>query len=382
TLASQMAPATGESRSIEAACRGTDRPLTGSVSWRTFPGWEAAYTEFEDPRPTAPPEIPLQEGAVWPLDPPEEDAPNPVLIQDETQPPGRYREHTLVKAMKDAGIGRPSTYARTIEKLEEREFVEPRDGALAPTERGRAIWLDAAPLYALGEEGEDAAELFSTDFTAEMEAGLDRVATGQEAAAERWERWRELVRALHEAARERKDSGASTLKQHEQLRRFLANAPASFADAIPGGEMEALSYREAGALIQAMREAGVDPAPTEAQMGYLRRLLDDLDLPEEERAEILGVDDPDGIRTAGHASGVIDELQRIFDERRPPSGKQRRFIEDLLKETGVTPEEAAALVGVASLDDLTGGREGTASALIEALEERKRADAAGAEGGA
>ncbi|HSG48860.1 MAG TPA: type IA DNA topoisomerase, partial [Longimicrobiales bacterium] len=122
TLASQMAPATGESRSIEAACRGTDRPLTGSVSWRTFPGWEAAYTEFEDPRPTAPPDIPLREGAVWPLDPPEEDAPNPVLIQDETQPPGRYREHTLVKAMKDAGIGRPSTYARTIEKLEEREF--------------------------------------------------------------------------------------------------------------------------------------------------------------------------------------------------------------------------------------------------------------------
>ena len=64
TLASQMRPATGASLSIEAECEGLDRPLTTSIAWRTFPGWEAAYREFEPQRPTAPPEIPLTAGVV------------------------------------------------------------------------------------------------------------------------------------------------------------------------------------------------------------------------------------------------------------------------------------------------------------------------------
>ncbi|MEJ2540678.1 MAG: type IA DNA topoisomerase, partial [Gemmatimonadota bacterium] len=155
TLASQMAPSTSASRSIEARTDGLDRPLTGTVSWRTFLGWEAAYREFEPDRPTAPPELDLEPGAVWALDPETEDQPNPLLVEDETQPPGRYRPHTLIRAMKDAGVGRPSTYSRTVDKLEERGYVELEDGALVPTVRGRAVWLDAAPLYAREGDGEE-----------------------------------------------------------------------------------------------------------------------------------------------------------------------------------------------------------------------------------
>jgi hypothetical protein len=280
--------------------------------------------------------------------------------------------------MKEAGIGRPSTYARTVDKLEERGYLEQDGGALVPTERGRSVWLEAAPLYSReaedGEEGaSDAAELFDAEFTALMEDGLDDVARGATPAPAQWEAWRDLVRDLHEAARERKKSGASTPRQRQLLRRLLENAPGSPARAVEiPEELADLTYREAQELTSQLREAGVEPAPSEKQIVLIERLLEDLELDDEERDEVVGSTGVGGIRTTGRASEVIDELQRITDERRPPSAKQRRFIEGLMEETETSEAEAAALVEVESLDDLTGGREGTASALIDRLTERKK----------
>ncbi|UCC25654.1 MAG: type IA DNA topoisomerase [Gemmatimonadales bacterium] len=375
TLASQMAPSTSAARDVEATCAGLDRPLTGTLSWRTFLGWEAAYREFEPQRPTAPPDVPLAEGAVWTLDPGREGEPNPELVEDETRPPARYRAHTLIKAMKDAGIGRPSTYSRTVDKLEERGYVQEEDGAVAPTVRGRAVWLDAAPLYARGAEHEDRAELFSPEFTATMETGLDQVAAGEVQAPERWEAWRDRVRDLHEAARERRNAGGSTPKQHQMLGRLLANlTDASDVGPIPE-DLEGLSYRDAQDLTARLRQAGVEPAPSPAQLDYVDTLLEDLALDEEELGDILGEGGIESIRTTSQASRILDVLSALYEERRPPSAKQRKFIEGLLKETGTSEAEAAELVGVPSLDELTGGSEGTASALIDELEARKKATA-------
>jgi hypothetical protein len=368
TLASQMAPAASASRTVEAECRNFERPLSGSISWRTFLGWESAYREFLPAQPTAPPDIPLAVGSVWSLDQGSKENPNPVLIEDATKPPGRYRPHTLIGAMKDAGIGRPSTYSRIGEKLEERGFVENEGGALAPTLRGRTVWLDAAPLYALEEQ--TAAELFSTSYTAEMEEGLDKIAQGEASAPSLWEKWRDHIRNLHEAARARRNSGGSTLRQRQSLARLLENAPDSEGRT---KDLASLSYEQAKSLMAELRDAGVEPAPSEAQLDLVRKLLEDLALTEEEQKEILPGGTMEVFRTAGQASAAIEELKRLHDERKPPSAKQRRFIDGLLKETATAEEEAAALVGVASLQDLTGGREGTASALIDALEARKKA---------
>ncbi|HSM04164.1 MAG TPA: type IA DNA topoisomerase [Longimicrobiales bacterium] len=393
TLASQMAPSVSASRSIEAACKGLDRPLTGTVSWRTFLGWEAAYREFEPERPTAPPPVDLTPGAVWSLDAPTDEQPNPLLVEDETRPPGRYRPHTLIRAMKDAGIGRPSTYSRTVEKLEGKGYVEMEDGALVPTARGRAVWLDAAPLYAQegrndastnGTDGGGASpssassdgdaprgpgvELFSTEFTAAMEEGLDEVARGETPAPARWEDWRDKIRTLHEAALAQKKAGGATVRQQRLLARILENASPDDlpADARPE-DPSALTYQEAQTLIQGLREAGVQPAPSEAQLTLIRRLLEDLELEATERDEVLGEAGVEGLRTSGAASRVIDELQRLHDERQPPSPKQRSYIESLMEDADVSAEEAAGLAGVDSLEDLTGGREGSASRLIEEL---------------
>ncbi|MEK9500351.1 type IA DNA topoisomerase [Gaopeijia maritima] len=371
TLASQMAPSVTATRSLRATAEGFDRPLTGSVSWRTFDGWEAAYSEFLAPRPTQAPDLPLEVGAEWVLDPAEEESPNPQFVEDETRPPARYRAHTLIRAMKEAGIGRPSTYARTVEKLEERKYVETEEGALAPTEAGRAIWMRAAPLYASDRDtdGDGAGiELFSPEFTARMEERLDELASGDLGGAETWERWRDLIRDLHEAARDRKKSGTSTLQQQDMLTRLLANAPEPRP--IEPEAVADLTWSEAFELTNTLRESGILPAPTERQVGYIERLLGDLDLDDEELASIIGTSGVEGIRTTAAASEVIDELQRIHDERRPPSAKQRRYIESLIEKSDLTEAEALALVDARELDDLTGGREGSASALIDQLTAR------------
>ncbi|MBW3553329.1 MAG: type IA DNA topoisomerase [Gemmatimonadetes bacterium] len=370
TLASQMASSVRSTVSLEAASEGLERPLTGSVSWRTFDGWEAAYAEFMGDIATSPPDVPLEAGAVWPLDPGTEERENPLLVEDQTRPPPRYRPHTLIKAMKDAGIGRPSTYSRTVEKLEERNYVVVEDGSVVPTEPGRAVWLEAAPLYAEdADEDHDPVELFSTEFTALMEERLDRIATGEVPAPGSWEEWRDQIRDLHALAQERRNAGGMLPGQRKMLERLLSNAPGREEDArrVAAGE---LTYEEARALIGALKEQGVKPAATEGQMKYMRELLADLKMSDEELEQLTGVRSPDVIENSVQASAVIDELRRVFEERRPPSAKQRRFIEDLVKQAGLSEQEAAALVGLESLDELTGGSEGTASALIDRLQER------------
>jgi DNA topoisomerase I len=378
TLASQMAPSRRTSVRIQAASDGLDRPLTGSVSWRTFGGWEAAYAEFMGDVATEPPAIPLEAGAVWTLDPPTDERDNPLLIQDQTRPPPRYRPHTLIKAMKDAGIGRPSTYSRTVEKLEEREYVVVEDDALVPTEEGRAVWTRVAPLYAEDRNGDDTLELFSPDYTALMETRLDLIARGEVAAPDCWEEWRDQVRDLHAVAQEKKRAGGILPNQKKQLKRLLANAPDDVRSGLPvvrwdDGSAEPLSeltYDQAQALIARLRDAGVKPAPTDAQLAYLGELTGDLELSHDDLEALTGVRSIDGIHDADQASVAITALKQLHDERRPPSARQRRFIEDLIKESGLSAAEAARLVGAASLDELTGGPSGSASELIDRLKER------------
>ena len=89
----------------------------------------------------------------------------------ETTPPPRYTEASLVKALEEREIGRPSTYAATMSTLSDRGYVDHRGQALVPT------WLAFAVTRLLEE---NFAELVDYDFTASMEADLDRIAAGQE----------------------------------------------------------------------------------------------------------------------------------------------------------------------------------------------------------
>lgn len=93
-----------------------------------------------------------------------------VPAQHFTEPPARYSEATLVKALEEYGIGRPSTYAPTIATLFNRNYVQKENGRLIPTEIGFSVndlLIKHFP------------QIVDYEFTAEMEKKLDEIAEGQ-----------------------------------------------------------------------------------------------------------------------------------------------------------------------------------------------------------
>lgn len=88
----------------------------------------------------------------------------------ETQPPPRFNEASLVKFLEENGIGRPSTYAEILRKIEDRQYVRKKDRRFVPTLLG---WI----IVGLMKDGFD--DFFQTEYTARMEEELDQVEEGQ-----------------------------------------------------------------------------------------------------------------------------------------------------------------------------------------------------------
>ncbi len=163
-LASQMADAVYDTVSIDTKCgKHLFRCTHQSVK---FSGFLAVYEEGRDDEEQAvgTPLPDLQVG----------DRANCTGTQKEqhfTQPPARYTEATLVKAMEEKGVGRPSTYAGIISTIQDREYVTKQDRRLMPT--------------ALGEVVNDLMmerfnDIIDVEFTAHMEDLLDGVEAGRQ----------------------------------------------------------------------------------------------------------------------------------------------------------------------------------------------------------
>ncbi|MEE4174676.1 MAG: DNA topoisomerase I [Xanthomonadales bacterium] len=166
TLASQMVPALVDQVAVEFDC-GPGAAFRASGSTVTFPGFLAAYEESvaqggksKEKEERLPP---LSEGdEVRVLD--------VRADQHFTQPPPRYSEATLVKALEDYGIGRPSTYASIIQTLKNRHYVDVDARRLTPTDTGRVVerflenHFDSYVDY---------------EFTARLEDELDEISRGE-----------------------------------------------------------------------------------------------------------------------------------------------------------------------------------------------------------
>ena len=87
-----------------------------------------------------------------------------------TQPPARYNDASLIKALEEKGIGRPSTYAPTISTIQERQYVEKADKRFNPTALGIAVNDFLVTNFS---------EILDYDFTANMEDQLDDIAAGE-----------------------------------------------------------------------------------------------------------------------------------------------------------------------------------------------------------
>lgn len=172
TVASQMADAKGSTASIKLGAQasdGRDAEFSASGTVITFRGFLAAYEEGTD--------MPKGEDAKGEKRLPQMAEKDSLTASDiqaaghDTTPPPRYTEASLVKAMDELGIGRPSTYAAVISTIMDRGYVNNRGGALIPS------WTAFSVVRLLEEHFN---KYVDYEFTAEMEEDLDRIARGEE----------------------------------------------------------------------------------------------------------------------------------------------------------------------------------------------------------
>ncbi len=357
TLAALMAPAVRVSLSLNARVEGLDLMLQGSVGWYAEPGWRRAFEGVHTALETAPRSVEV--GQIEVLTPGAGDSPNPELREDETKPPPRYKAPKVIELMKQHGIGRPSTYAKTIEKLVQSRYLEEKDRELVPTEGGRNIWLRAAPSYIVG----DGESVFDVNYTAQMESILDRIAEGLDPAAPIWLELRDAFRGAHEHAKEVQSKGALTPNTRSAIEGYIEAAPEVAAEI---GGLDELSEAQGKEWIKQLKARGVVPNPTQAQLDYVARLLKGNDMTTQDAAIAAGITAKASLSRDDY-SVIIGYLKQNVPSDRPPTDKQLRFIADLAKKKGLNEAAACALVGCASLEELTGGPGGTASRLITML---------------
>ena len=163
-LASQMANAIFDTVAIDTECAG--HVFRSTHQSLRFAGFIAVYEEGKDDEEEATgsalPDLQVGEKA------------NAVDIKKEqhfTQPPARYTEATLVKAMEEKGVGRPSTYASIVSTIQDREYVIKQDKRLAPTALGEVV---------TGMMLEHFKDIIDVEFTANMESRLDAVEEGKQ----------------------------------------------------------------------------------------------------------------------------------------------------------------------------------------------------------
>jgi len=165
-VASQMMPALFDQTTIDISAGRFVFRATGSV--QKFDGFLKVYQEGRDEKPddeederTLPLVAKGETLALNKIDP----------EQHFTEPPPRYTEATLVKALEEKGIGRPSTYAAIMTTIQDREYVEKKEGRFHPTALGKTV------NDVLIDGGFD--DLFNETYTARMEHELDEIEEGK-----------------------------------------------------------------------------------------------------------------------------------------------------------------------------------------------------------
>ena len=173
-MASQMKPAVYETMAVTIKANDYDFKANGQNL--KFKGFMTLYVEGTDEKTEEKEELlpnlkENQEVLLKKLEP----------KQSFTEPPARYTEASLVKALEEKGIGRPSTYSPTITTILERRYVEKNQKQLCPTELGRIV------NKLLTENFQD---IINVTFTAKIENEFDDIAEGKE-------EWKKMIREFY-----------------------------------------------------------------------------------------------------------------------------------------------------------------------------------------
>ncbi len=173
-LASQMATAIYDTLTVEIEANSYNFRSNGQTL--KFKGFMALYVESEDN------EKEEEFSKIPNLEVNEEVIKKELLSkQSFTEPPPRYTEASLVKALEEKGIGRPSTYAPTITTILTRHYIEKIQKQIAPTELGKVV---NALLV------ENFTDIINVEFTAKIEEEFDKIAIGEQ-------KWKDVIRNFY-----------------------------------------------------------------------------------------------------------------------------------------------------------------------------------------
>ena len=276
SMASQMVPALIDTVAVEFDCD-SDATFRANGSVIAFPGflrvYEVSQPEGKEEKENQLPD--MKEG-------------DEVILheiraeQHFTEPPPRFSEASLVKALEDFGIGRPSTYASIIQTLVRRKYVELESRRFTPTDTGRVVALFLENHFE---------PYVDYEFTARMEDTLDEISRGEI----HWipplmQFWKPFIKRIRE-----KEESVS--RQEAKLTRVLGNDPATgkevsvrlgrfgphaqigtvedeekpkFAGLQPGQRLETITLEEALQLFKLPRDLGFTPEGEEVSVGIGR----------------------------------------------------------------------------------------------------------------
>ena len=371
--ASQMSDSVRERRDLVAKASDLELQLYGTSSWRIHAGWEAVYSSDKDVK-TKPPGVGFEVGTTWGFTSTEE---NPLLTSDETKPPRRFTESSIIQEMKKADIGRPSTYLTTVGKLVDRGYVDKEGSSLIPTDQGRLLWIEVVPFYGSDENssGTISEGLFTPRFTALMESSLDEVEEGDTSGAIVWHKFVTDFRNMHNIALELRKQ-KPTVKQLN----FINNRTSRMSDdtkseLFQGKNIDELTGEDARRIIEELNNSndGNIP-PSEKQMALIIRLVDKNSVDLEPMLTELGHNDLDELTGGrdGTASSLINKLIGI-DKDSPATEKQVATIKSMSENLEISIEDAMAIGEVTTIDEITKNEaSGLIGTMKKMIQSRKR----------
>ena len=371
--ASQMSDSVRERRDLVAKASDLELQLYGTSSWRIHAGWEAVYSADKDVK-TEPPAVGFELGTTWGFTSNEE---NPLLTSDETKPPRRFTESSIIQEMKKADIGRPSTYLTTVGKLVDRGYVDKEGSSLIPTDQGRLLWIEVVPFYGSDENssGTISEGLFTPRFTALMESSLDEVEDGDTSGAIVWHKFVTDFRNMHNIALELRKQKPTVKQLNFIINRTSRMSDDSKSDLFQGKNIDELTGEDARRIIEELNNSSDgDIPPSEKQMALIIRLADKNSVDLEPILTELGHNDLDELTGGrdGTASSLINKLIGI-DKDSPATEKQVATIKSMSENLEISIEDAMAIGEVTTIDEITKNEaSGLIGTMKKMIQSRKR----------